>query len=244
MIPSNPFCTRFVRPGAIRYRFPTEENGVGKNRTEKHREGEHGGRHNELAEMESICRQLHSSRAGLIIGPHGSGKSTLLHTLMPMLECEYRNVVHMQLCFSSPAKTGNRYRHSRRSWREIKTEWLQLERGDLLVIDGIEQLWLLDRLQLLSRSNDQSPALLATSHQRLLGMQVVFETKLDRQRVAELTEHLLRDSPAKLMGLVKRKLANHDCVSTINLRDFWFECYDDAQIYQRPLMESNKIDCN
>jgi hypothetical protein len=55
---SNPFSTRFVRPGAIAYRFPP-------------------GRSAE----ELVARLAEAGWRGQIIGPHGSGKSTLLAAL-------------------------------------------------------------------------------------------------------------------------------------------------------------------
>ncbi len=60
---TNPFSTRWVRPGALRYQFP---------------EGNHAAML--LAELRG-----HHWR-GAIIGPHGSGKSALLATLTPEIE--------------------------------------------------------------------------------------------------------------------------------------------------------------
>ena len=71
---SNPFATRFVRPGAIRYLFPegqTEEGLVEKLRT--------------------------NGWWGEIVGPHGTGKSTLLASLIPALELAGRNIVRFML---------------------------------------------------------------------------------------------------------------------------------------------------
>ena len=57
---SNPFATRWVRPGAIPYLYPDGIDGPGLIRTLKA-----------------------SGWRGAIVGPHGSGKSTLLATLVP-----------------------------------------------------------------------------------------------------------------------------------------------------------------
>lgn len=60
--PSNPFATRFIRPGALAYQFVP---------------GESAG---------SIVERLQQSGwRGQIIGPHGSGKSTLLAALGPAI---------------------------------------------------------------------------------------------------------------------------------------------------------------
>ncbi len=66
---SNPFSTRWVRPGALPYQFPS---GV---------------------DAAAVVRRLrdHDWR-GCIIGPHGSGKSALLATLTPEIERSGRAV--------------------------------------------------------------------------------------------------------------------------------------------------------
>ena len=69
---SNPFSTRFVRPGAIPFRFPA---------------GEDVGTLVALLERQGWW--------GQIVGPHGSGKSTLLAALLP--ELRRRTVVSVTL---------------------------------------------------------------------------------------------------------------------------------------------------
>lgn len=59
---TNPFSTRFTRPGAIDYLFPPGENGPA-----------------------VIDRLRQNNWRGEIVGPHGSGKSTLLVALEPAL---------------------------------------------------------------------------------------------------------------------------------------------------------------
>jgi energy-coupling factor transporter ATP-binding protein EcfA2 len=67
---SNPFATRFTRPGALEYAFC---------------EGQ---------DAQKLCAQLEANGWwGQIVGPHGSGKSTLLHTLAAELEARRRTVV-------------------------------------------------------------------------------------------------------------------------------------------------------
>ncbi len=59
---SNPFATRYTRPGAFEYIFPAGES------------------------AEALVARLGKQKWwGAIIGPHGAGKSTLLHTLLPAL---------------------------------------------------------------------------------------------------------------------------------------------------------------
>jgi hypothetical protein len=61
-IASNPFSTRFVRPGALPYLFPPGQDARG------------------------LVRAMAAQGwRGAILGPHGSGKSTLLAALLPAL---------------------------------------------------------------------------------------------------------------------------------------------------------------
>jgi hypothetical protein len=58
----NPFASRYVRPGAIAYRFDDD------------------------ADPASIVDRFYAAgRRGAIIGPHGSGKTTLLSALLPAI---------------------------------------------------------------------------------------------------------------------------------------------------------------
>lgn len=69
---SNPFATRFIRPGAIEFLFSGDES------------------------ISGLISQLASNRwRGQIIGPHGTGKSTLLAAMVPALEAAGRRVVRL-----------------------------------------------------------------------------------------------------------------------------------------------------
>lgn len=71
---SNPFSTRFIRPGAIPYLLPT---GI---------------------TLESLVERLAAQNwRGAILGPHGSGKSSLIAALLPLLIARGRHVIHQQL---------------------------------------------------------------------------------------------------------------------------------------------------
>src|ERR1700733_2507071 len=60
---SNPFASRWVRPGALPYLFPPGEG------------------------VQMLVERLRiNGGRGQIVGPHGSGKSTLLASLLPELE--------------------------------------------------------------------------------------------------------------------------------------------------------------
>jgi energy-coupling factor transporter ATP-binding protein EcfA2 len=73
-VQSNPFSTRFIRPGAISFLFPAGES------------------------VEGFLDRLRAANWwGQIVGPHGSGKSTLLAALLPALEAAGRRVVPITL---------------------------------------------------------------------------------------------------------------------------------------------------
>jgi hypothetical protein len=73
-ISENPFCTRRIRPGAIPFLFPPEE------------------------DVESLVDRLRQAGWwGEIMGPHGSGKSTLLATLIPAVEGAGRKTLLLTL---------------------------------------------------------------------------------------------------------------------------------------------------
>jgi len=72
--PSNPFSTRWVRPGALGYRFA---------------DGESAG--------SLVARLAAAGWRGQIVGPHGAGKSTLLAALRPALLAAGRGLLEFQL---------------------------------------------------------------------------------------------------------------------------------------------------
>jgi hypothetical protein len=72
--PSNPFATRYTRPGALGFRFPP------------------GGSVDLLVE-----RLRQHDWQGQIVGPHGSGKSSLLAALAPALAAAGRQVATIRL---------------------------------------------------------------------------------------------------------------------------------------------------
>ena len=68
---SNPFCTRFTRPGELAFLFDGAES------------------------LETIASCLKRHRACQIVGPHGSGKTTLLESLQSHLQQTGQRVVRI-----------------------------------------------------------------------------------------------------------------------------------------------------
>lgn len=88
---SNPFCTRYVRPGALPYIFPPGEDATAL----VHRLGENGW-------------------WGEIVGPHGAGKSALLATLDPAIRQAGRKTLLLELHDGQrrlPLDLDEQYRH-------------------------------------------------------------------------------------------------------------------------------------
>jgi ABC-type dipeptide/oligopeptide/nickel transport system ATPase component len=73
-VASNPFSTRFIRPGAIGFLFQDGDSAAS-----------------------LVDRLREQNWWGQIVGEHGSGKSTLLATLMPVLEVAARRVISITL---------------------------------------------------------------------------------------------------------------------------------------------------
>ncbi len=71
---SNPFATRYIRPGALAYHFPPGESA-----------------------QRFVERLAEHGWLGQIVGPHGSGKSTLLAALRPALTAAGRQTVGITL---------------------------------------------------------------------------------------------------------------------------------------------------
>jgi hypothetical protein len=79
-MPTNPFATRFTRPGALAFLFPPDQ-----------------------SPQTIIAALAQAQWWGQIVGPHGSGKSTLLAALMPELARHGRQVVHLVFRSDGPA---------------------------------------------------------------------------------------------------------------------------------------------
>lgn len=87
---SNPFATRFIRPGALAFRFARGDS------------------------AEALLERFRATGSrGQIVGPHGSGKSTLLETLRPLLAEQFPHIAWLQL------KAGPERRQSQRAWKSL-----------------------------------------------------------------------------------------------------------------------------
>lgn len=206
---SNPFCTRFVRPGSLDYRFC--DPAAGHDRLQK------------------IVEELQRVRTGLILGPHGSGKTTLLHSLGPLLEDAFEHIASVQLFAPTSERFLPRLEHARRIFSAVSLQQAGLPDGGLLIVDGAEQLWRLDVWRLIRRVVSRGQAILVTSHTPIGGLTTIHHSQVNDSLIRELTETLLASEPPEVSELVRQQLCERDLTKLSNLRDLWFELYDLVQ---------------
>ncbi|MFG0262899.1 MAG: ATP-binding protein [Novipirellula sp. JB048] len=212
--PSNPFCTRIVRPGAIRYRFAAD-------------------RDPDLV-VQGLLKRLRGARYHLLVGPHGSGKSTLVRELVPHLQRCFSKVREVQLYSDrlhaqrpptprGPQRWFRRAMHARQMHARVVAEQTQAEPGSLLIIDGLEQLSWFAVQAMRWRAVRRGHAVLATSHRRHAGFETLLETTLSARQVVELTESLIASLTESEQTRVRRELGRRSLGPQTNLRDLWFD---------------------
>lgn len=160
---SNPFATRFTRPGAIGYLFPDGKS------------------------VESLLARLRENQWwGEIVGPHGSGKSTLVATLIPALQAAGRKVVGHVITPDS----GDRKECLAPAGAYAFLAELPLGPSTQLVLDGYERIswWWRRRIQVLCRK--RGAGLLITAHQPL-GLPPLAQTEPNEQMAQKIVQQLL-----------------------------------------------------
>jgi len=201
-IRSNPFSTRFTRPGALHF--------VG-----------------DVNLIDSAVLLYHNHRfIGQIVGPHGCGKTSLSCAIEGKCRTTFQSIRHVTL-----RQTGRFFslRNSASDKLFAKMPWVQptgnddnkCDRKELLIIDGIESLSFLQRWVLIATCRRRGIGLLLTTHRRLARIPVIasLQSNLDtfREIVAVLDPNLTVD-PA---GLAKTFSNNGG-----NIRESLMELYD------------------
>ena len=216
---SNPFATRFVRPGSLPYRFDAAI-------TEAESD----------ANFREIVRRLDRHQTGLIVGPHGSGKTTLLHALAPWLSHRYPQIANVRLTASAWCGAASslrcrvdKIRHRRRLARLVESQQSRLGGGGLLILDGAEQLSPVDWTRLRWRVGRRGQKMLATSHAPRWGVPILWETAVNGVLVESLTQSLLAAASPEVVKIVRRELLAQDWSTLTNVRDLWFDMYDVVQ---------------
>ncbi len=218
---SNPFCTRFVRPGAIEFRFHVDTGDQDSMDVQR-----------SSASVASIVDQILDHRFSLVMGPHGSGKSTLLRTLLPSLRPLFSEVAIVQTIACSSPRLPARFAHARGIRLDMRRAQRRLNETGLLVIDGIEQLAFPFRAELLRAAKRKSQFVLATSHQRLWSFHTVHETRVTGQLIESLTRSLLVATEKDLSHRLLAELRGRDLTALTDVRSLWFDLYDVAESAQ------------
>src|SRR6056297_1094024 len=206
--PANPFGSAKTRAGALTFRWPAAE--IGGIAGRPTREG-----------TTALARQLAEHRRAAIVGPHGTGKTTLLVELVGLLErneeaAAIRGVVHwVTLQVGQPQ-------------RELRAKLRVLRPGDLLVIDGWEQVGLWLRLLCGGICWRREVRLLVTSHASPSGFYVLIATRPNVQIAHQLATELLAEHPTIAPQLLAN-FAAHWQASGGNFRELWGRLYDDFE---------------
>jgi hypothetical protein len=144
---------------------------------------------------------------GQIIGPHGSGKSTLLATLKPALSAAGCQIHEIELNDGS---------------RHLPRNLSAPSHGELLVVDGFEQLNWRARLQLKWRCRRASTGLLVTSHVSM-GLPTLVQLSPSRRLIEQLVADLCAQASSAITS--KDVAASHASHGS-NLREIFFDLYD------------------
>ena len=216
MTPSNPFCTRFVRPGQIAYAFASD-----------------------TADGKSLVNEVLRHRIGVIVGPHGTGKSTLLATLHDDLRDRFAAVVSLTLTAPAPGSRSpswfQRRRRELQNWRQTVSASGRLSTEGLLILDGAEQLSRWHWRWLGRQTNRRKQTILATSHAALPGGRTLFGTGNSPDLIRSLTRDLVIETAPDLWTRVERELGCRKLDRDTNVRDLWFDLYD---VVQPPVAET------
>lgn len=181
------------------------------------------------SQLEGLVAKLQQNRRSLIVGPHGTGKSTLLHTFLPKLQQTFPKVAFHQLARDRSLGFVGRLRYRVDASKRVRRDLYELPSNGLLIIDGWEQLGRIARWRIAQSAFGQKLTLLVTTHQRISGWSVLYETKASAEMVRSLAGDLLQDSPHKVKKLVDEKLRTTRMLPNTNIRELWFSLYDAVQ---------------
>ena len=153
-----------------------------------------------------------------IVGAHGTGKSTLMTHLMPLIETRSRRVVHLQL---------------RGSWNSCCQLWTMARqwtsRGNVLVLDGYEQLPWLARGIIVFWTRIRGVGLLVTSHRPTL-LPTLLMTQTDIRVIHQLLDSLLpADTPNRGQLLDNARLQMLLEKHRGNVRELFMQLYDELE---------------
>jgi hypothetical protein len=164
----------------------------------------------------ALVERLRAARwRGQVVGPHGSGKSTLLATLLPELSRVLDEVI--------VARLHQDYRQLPVHVEHALGRMAPSSSQHLLMLDGFEQLSFRQRRRLQRRCQAHRLGLLVSTHRRLLGLPVVYQTRATPDSAWRVIRHLLREAECPL---TQEDIATRLAAHAGNLRELLFELYD------------------
>ena len=221
-MPPNPFSTSQVAPGRLAW-LPVDE------RT--------------AAELANEFLGF-SSGAAVIVGPHGSGKSTLLAAMQPHLgKIKLRlDSQGRELCRDAQGQVlWLQLRKSTGAIQQVRRSRPFWNSGDVLILDGFEQLSPIRRVHVWLSCRRSAVKLLATAHRRQLGLQTLIETSVDPVMATSIVRAALvvRESQETCGDMQTQRLAERKRLEGLlqehhgNMREVFMSLYDDYQTEQR-----------
>jgi GTPase SAR1 family protein len=170
-------------------------------------------------DMECLVQKFLSlpSRRALIVGPHGSGKSTLVEGLVKELRRDDgAQRIHLA-----------RFSTSQSAWAILRSSTAAWKHGDIVILDGYEQLSWLAGQRVAWTVFRKSMRLLATSHQPIRGFDILWRTQIEESLAEKVILELLggREPWAKkLLASAEWKASRKK--HGANLRESLFDMYD------------------
>lgn len=206
---TNPFATRFVAPGVLPWITDPKSSDQS---------------------VDAIVKRLQQSAGGAIIGPHGSGKSTLLAHIIPRLG----SVLLLRDPNAQVIQAGLRQNENNIVWlqcrqscrQSCKIPWSAMNQGDVLVIDGFEQLSLIQRAFCVAKTRWTGVKILVTSHCRQLLIPTICSLTVSPELALQVISTLSPQIQDRLsLTDISTRLVQHRG----NLRELLMELYDEFE---------------